>query len=124
VDHPFEISEVVFYLCVYGMAFLSGCSRVLLSGPTVSCRNVFAVGLNSGFLGFAVVAILCRNSNAFVGVEFFYLGVAAVMGLAGKEQDRVVSILWRNLLGKFGIEESAQCKLDDRNDKESKEHNE
>ena len=113
MDQPFEANEIIFYLCVYGMAFLSGCSRLLVSSAIVTCRNLFAVGLNSGFLGFAVVAILCRTSESFSGSEFFYLGVAAVMGLAGKEQDRVVSLLWRSLLSKFGVEDNASCKLDD-----------
>jgi hypothetical protein len=112
-QQPFEISEIIFYLCIYVMAFLSGCSRVLLSSAVISCRYVLAVGLNSGFLGFAVVALLCRTSESFSGSEFFYLGIAAVMGLAGKEQDRVVSLLWRSLLSKFGVEDNASCKLDD-----------
>jgi hypothetical protein len=110
VDQPFEANEIVFYLCVYGMAFLSGCSRLLVSSAIVTCRNLFAVGLNSGFLGFAVVSILCRTSESFAGSEFFYLGVAAVIGLAGKEQERIISILWQGLLGKFGITERDRIK--------------
>lgn len=95
-----QSSEAIFYLLAWFVASMAGVSRQLSLVDTISCRHLFAVALNSGFLGFAVVAFSIRVAGGFVGSEFYYLGIAAVVGLAGKEQEQIVSLLWSRVIGK------------------------
>lgn len=94
-----KASEAVFYMLSWVVASMAGISRQLSLVDIITCRNIVAVGVNSGFLGFAVVAFLVRASGGFVGTEFYYLGVSAVVGLAGKEQEQILSMIWRKFMG-------------------------
>jgi hypothetical protein len=99
IETTIRSSEAIFYSLAWFIAALAGISRQLSLVDRVTCRNVFAVGVNSGFLGFAVVAFSIRMGGGYVGTEFYYLGIAAVVGLAGKEQEQIVSILWTKIIG-------------------------
>lgn len=93
----FKNAEAVFYLLAWGLAALAGLSRQLSLSECVTCRHLLAVAANSGFLGFAVVAVLVRNSSGIGGFEFYHLAISAIVGLAGKEQEQIVSMLWKKL---------------------------
>lgn len=100
METTIKSSEAIFYLLSWFVAALAGVSRQLSLVDTITCRNCLAVGVNAGFLGFASVAIFVRAAGGFIGTEFYYLGIAALIGLAGKEQEQIVSILWAKILGK------------------------
>jgi hypothetical protein len=99
METTIKSSEAIFYLLAWVVAAMAGISRQLSLVDVVTCRNIFAVGLNSGFLGFAVVAFSIRVAGGFVGTEFYYLGIAALIGLAGKEQEQIVSLVWSKFMG-------------------------
>lgn len=99
METTIKASEALFYCLAWIIAALAGISRQLSLVDTVTCRNIFAVGCNSGFLGFAVVALFVRVAGGFVGAEFYYLGYAAVVGLAGKEQAAILSLVWSKFMG-------------------------
>jgi hypothetical protein len=99
IETSIKSSEAIFYILTWFISAMAGISRQLSLVDRITCRNVFAVGVNSGFLGFAVVAFSIRVGGGYVGTEFYYLGIAAVVGLAGKEQEQIVSILWARIVG-------------------------
>ncbi len=94
----FKGAEAVFYLLAWGVAALAGLSRQLSVSEHITCKHLLAITANSGFLGFAVVAFLCRSSGGVAGFEFYNLAIAAIVGLAGKEQEQIVSMLWKKFM--------------------------
>ena len=94
----FKGAEAVFYVLAWGVAALAGLSRQLSISEHATCKHLLAITANSGFLGFAVVALLCRHSGGIAGFEFYYLALSSVIGLAGKEQEQIVSMLWKKFM--------------------------
>lgn len=101
--HPFEVAEAIYYAAVFVVAFLSGVSQTLRSRDFIDCRHGFNIGLVSGFLAFAIVAFIDGSTADRAGDEFFYLGIAALIGLSVKQQDRILRALWGAVAEKFGI---------------------
>jgi len=90
-----------FLLSIWAVSSVAGLFRCLRNGDYQSFRDVCAVALCSGTLGFAIVALIVgdpRDPN-FNPIKFF--GIAAIIGLAGKEQTIIISALWRAVVGRF-----------------------
>lgn len=98
-----EASEVQFYAAVYFAAACAGVCRTIRDNEYQSASNLIGLGACSGFLGFVCVSLLSGGNGSAVGYEFYYWGVAALIGLLGKEQDKLVRWLVKQLFEKFGI---------------------
>lgn len=105
MQHPFQITEVIYYAVVFLVGFLSGVSQTLRERNYISCRHVVNIGLCAGFLAFAVVTFVDGHLNDRAGDEFFYLGIASLIGLSVKYQDQIIRSAWRGFASKFGIDQ-------------------
>lgn len=103
MEQPFDVKETVYYAAVFAVAFLAGVAQTLRGRDYVGCRDAFNIGLCAGFLAFAIVAFVDGNSVDRDGHEFFYLGVAALVGLSVKYQDQLVRSVWKRFASNFGI---------------------
>ena len=77
------------YALVYLFAFASGVGRVLRDKRVISVRDVLAIGLCSGFLGFSIVVLLVPDELQRGPTG---LAVASLCGLAGKEITQALTI--------------------------------
>ena len=93
--------QVTYFVSVWFVAALAGISRCVRNGDYKSVAHLVAVASVSGFLGLGVVALVAKDydSTDFNGV--FFIGIAAIIGLGGKEQLQMIEMLWKFILGKF-----------------------
>ena len=92
-------ASVYYYAAVFIVGTLAGISRCVRDGHYQSISNVVAVGSVAGFLAFGIVGILCGDVSSPDFNSSYYLGVAAIVGLAGKEQTALISLVWGKLFG-------------------------
>ena len=90
----------IYFGTVWLTAAAAGVSRCVRNGDWQSLTNCAAVFSVSGFLGFAVVALATDHRQSDFS-HVYGLGIAAVVGLAGREQTQLISIMWRSLIGKI-----------------------
>lgn len=103
MDQPFQFWETVYYSAVFVVGFLSGISQTLRDRTALGVSHCINVGLCSGFLSFAIVAVADGDNSARNGHEFFFLGVAAIVGLSGKYQERILRKVWSHIAKVLGI---------------------
>lgn len=99
------LEEWQFWGAVWGIAATSGVARALRDSDYDDCLSLVSVGLFSGLLGFGVVAIWVGSSGGHIGSEPRYLGLSALLGLAGKEQDRLVRFIIKATFERLGVPE-------------------
>ena len=88
-----DYAQVAYFALVFVVASAAGISRTLRNGNYRSWSNCFSVGICSGFLGFAIVALAIDHVPIAIGARpVFYLGVSALIGLSGKEHDQIISM--------------------------------
>lgn len=101
---PFQTVEVVFYASVFLMAWLAAVSQTLRGDHFVSCRHSLNLGMVSGFLAFTVVSFVDGIISDRVDDPFIYLGVAALIGLSVRYQDRLIRSVLNTFVKKFNME--------------------
>ena len=94
-------TEIIYFVSTFGVAALAGAFRCLRDDSYRGLGHLCAVAGVSGFLGFSVVALFGERTGDpdFNGV--WYLGVAAICGLAGKEQTQLIQMLWKSVLSRL-----------------------
>lgn len=100
MNYSVVYETALYFTLVWVTAAWAGVSRCVRNGDWKSfthCASVFCV---SGFLGFAVVALVTDYRESDFS-HIYGLGIAAVIGLAGREQTQLISIVWRSLIGKI-----------------------
>jgi hypothetical protein len=96
---PFEVEEAAYYTCVWVIAAMAGISRASGDHRINGICSFFNIGTLSGFTGFAVVSLAIGGTDGHIGREFVYLGISALVGLAGKEQERLIRFMLKRILG-------------------------
>lgn len=92
------MDELAYYASVWLAGAICGASRCIRNGQFRSVWHCSSVAVVSGFSSFAVI---CLAPTKFGDVGFdhmFYLGIACVVGLAGKEQTDIISLIWKKLI--------------------------
>ena len=99
----FEWDETLFFVVAWGIGFVSATVRGLRDDRDNGTGNFLSSGLAGGFFAFGTICILLRYDNVSNSDRWFYLGVAALVGLMGKEQDLYSRWIVETLLKKLGI---------------------
>jgi hypothetical protein len=102
---PLSVAEIQFYAAILVVSALAGAFRSFRDSDYKSIGSFLGLCGCSGFLGFACVALLCGVNGAASGRELYYLGIASVVGLLGKEQDQLIRFLVKSAFAKIGISE-------------------
>ncbi len=96
------VQEVIFFALVWSIAFLATVFRSIRDGDSRSVWNCIAFGFTAGFLSSGIIAVLVgRNPNNIAGTHWYWLGVSALIGLLGKEQDKVLRFVLSGVLKGF-----------------------
>ena len=91
----------IFYAGVWCIGFTTAFVRVLRDDDYKSLVHCLSVASASGFFCFAVVSIANGDNTSDAGGSWYWLGVAALMGLAVKEQDAVARTVLSKVLKVF-----------------------
>jgi hypothetical protein len=99
----FDYHETVFFLVVWTIGFLSGTARLIRDHGIYRPIDIISIGFSGGFFSFGVVAILLRYDPGGASANWFYLGVSALVGSLGKEQDLYVKRIVAGILKNVGV---------------------
>lgn len=91
----------IFYAAVWCIGFTTAFVRVLRDDAYKSFVHCLSVSSASGFFCFAVISILDGDNPGDVAGSWYWLGVAALMGLAVKEQDAMARSILSKVLKVF-----------------------
>lgn len=103
-----QSAEIIFHMSAWCIGFASGTARLLREDGRYNVRYVLAVGSCSAFFAAGVCAVLARYDSGSSGHAWFYLGVAALIGLLGKEQDLLLRIIIERVLKILGVKNGSE----------------
>lgn len=92
---------IIFYAAVWLIGFTTAFVRVLRDDAYQSFVHCVSVASASGFFCFAVVSIIDGDNPNDLDRSWYWLGVAALMGLAVKEQDAIARSILTKVLRVF-----------------------
>lgn len=97
------LTEWQFWSLCWALSAAAGVARALRDSDYDDLVSLVSVGLFSGLFGFAMVAIWVGSRGGHIGNEFRYLGLATLLGLLGKEQDKLVRYVINKTFSKIGV---------------------
>lgn len=103
----FHVYPAVFWGAVWLSAYLAGYSRNLRSQHNINHRECLRSSLFSGFLGFATVSLLRVMWPDYSTNGWHYVGVASLVGLLGREQERILSHIANKVMDFLGVPKDA-----------------
>ena len=109
-----QAAEIIFHCAAWCIGFASGTARLLREDGDYNVRYIIAVGSCSAFFAAGVCAVLARYDSGSSSHAWFYLGLSALIGLLGKEQDMFLRMIIERVLKMFGF--SNGSKNDQRQD--------
>jgi hypothetical protein len=102
------MQEWQFWGLVWLTAAAAGVARCLRDSDYRSCIDLVSIGLFSGMVGVGVVGFWVGSAGGHIGYEPRYLGLSALLGLAGKEQDRFVRFIITTTFDRLGVFEVSE----------------
>ena len=101
----FSTIEIQFYGACFVLATASCLFRIWSDGEAIPSRVIIGRCFSSGILGFGVVGLwLGRDSNSVGNGSFYFLAIAAIVGLLRREiQDQLLGNVFQMLAKKFGL---------------------
>lgn len=99
--YGFAIEAITFYSVLFAVAFSATVAREVRDGDWSSCWHLMGFGSTAGFLSVGVVGILGPNVSDGAFSPWYWVGIAALLGLVGKEQDKIARIMIGGLLKGF-----------------------
>lgn len=84
-----SIESIGFYAAVFAVGALSTLGRAIRDGDFVDWRHLSGACFTAGFLSCGIVSFLVARGGDANDGHWFYLGVAALIGVLGKEQDKL-----------------------------------
>lgn len=97
-------SSTIYYSALFTVGFICGVSRTLRNGDYEGLAHCLSVGLFAGCTSCAVVAVFAGDPANFVDRTFFYWGVAAFIGLSGKEGVILIQYLLSKAMMTLGVD--------------------
>ena len=102
-QQPFEFAEAIFYGTIFAIGGATGIFRAGRDHEYRNCWHLINLGLTSGSFTFAILGTLYRWVGDPGNDEFFFLAMASLLGLIGKEQDRMLRGVIRFAFERLGI---------------------
>lgn len=96
--------ELLFCATIWFLAAICGASRCVRNGSFKSIWHLASVASVSGFTSFTVVAVSGARYSDPDFNHMFWLGIACLVGLAGKEQTKLISVMWQGILSRIAPE--------------------
>jgi hypothetical protein len=90
---------------VFLLASVAGVSRAMRDNDYMHVRQLASIALFSGFVGVGTVSILRHFAGMDSTSNVLCVGIACVVGLLGKEQDKLLRFIIKTALKKIGAED-------------------
>ena len=87
--HGLRPEEIIYYAIVWFVAALASLARIARDSEFVSVWHCIGSSATSGFYGFGVVALFFVPNPSTVDSNWYWIGISALVGLLGKEQDAI-----------------------------------
>lgn len=100
--HEITTQEIAFFALLWVVAFSSTIARAVRDGDTGNVLRCIGLGATAGFLALGVCGCwLDRGADGLASANpWFWIGVSALIGGAGKEQDKAREFIWNRVFGK------------------------
>ena len=98
-------SEGMLLGAVFLLSSFAGVSRAMRDNDYVSASQLASIAFFSGFVGVGTVSILRHFAGMDSASNVLCLGIACVVGLLGKEQDKLLRFIIKAALKKIGAED-------------------
>ena len=101
--HGITTDEIAMFALIWAVAFASTIARSVRDGDSRSLSSCAALGSTAGFLAVGIVAVwIDRGANGTdLSNPWFWIGLSALIGGLGKEQDRLRLIVWNSVAQSF-----------------------
>jgi hypothetical protein len=96
--HEITTEQLCFFSLVWAIAFVAAFARAVRDREYVSLSNNVAVSCTAGLLSFGSICVLGASSPDDSHGAWYYLGIAALIGLFAKEQDKFGKALLQKVL--------------------------
>jgi formate-dependent nitrite reductase membrane component NrfD len=96
--------EGMLLAAVFLLASVAGVSRAMRDDDYAYAGQLASIALFSGFVGVGTVAVLRHVGGMDNTSNGLCLGIACIVGLMGKEQDKLIRGMFQWLLKRFGID--------------------
>lgn len=97
----YETKEICLWASIWAMAFLSSISRSARDSDGDGFVRTCGLASSSGFFALGLVGCFCGRLSVDSGWTSFVLGLAALVGLLGKQQGKWVKKFFAKLAEVF-----------------------
>ncbi len=98
-----ESTEAMFYGATFGIGLAAALCRVVLEHHHRDWRDLIAISVQGGLWSFGVVSVCGHYFGDLTSNPYLGLGVASIVGLGGKEQDKYLRHIMAILASKIGL---------------------
>jgi hypothetical protein len=96
--------EVIFFAIIYAVTVAATIARGLRDSEYLNYRHAVNSSLSSGFFSLGVIAVwLYSDPGSITHNAWYWVGVAALLGMLGKEQDKFLRLIVSGILKGFRI---------------------
>lgn len=101
------VESIAFYLAVFVIASLATFARSVAQDSGLNWRYIVAKSFSAGFIAFGAISFIVGGDADHVHTHWYFLGLAALIGLLAREQDKIARLLLAKALriGKILSEE-------------------
>jgi hypothetical protein len=96
--------EVVFFAIIYAVTVAAAVARGLRDSEYLNYRHAVNSCLSSGFFSLGIVSVwIYSNPGSNHYNAWYWIGIAALLGMLGKEQDKFLRLIVSGILKGFRI---------------------
>ena len=93
--------EAIFLSTVFAIGALASLTRTLYDGSHITSRQCMASAMFGGFVSLGILAVYVGNISHVTSGDLKCIGLAAIIGLAGREQKQIIDVAWRSLMSRI-----------------------
>lgn len=98
------IQEITFFSILYAITVAASISRGLRDAEYRNAWHCLSAGATSGFFALGIITVWVNSDSGDpAGNAWHYIGIAILLGLAGKEQDTILRFVLSGIAKGFRI---------------------
>ncbi len=88
-----NIESIAFYVAVFIVASLATLARSVSSSSDRDWRSIVGKSCTSGFIAFGTISFIVGGDDSHARTHWYFLGIAALIGLLAREQDKIARLV-------------------------------
>jgi hypothetical protein len=103
-DVHVTVQEIAFFSILYAITVAASISRGLRDAEYRNNWHCLSSGFTSGFFSLGIITVWINSDPSNTsGNAWYYIGIAVLLGLAGKEQDTILRFILSGIAKGFRI---------------------